>query len=110
MHLISANKKRNIMLLKARIANLFPWILMLLIFVPHFQNRMSIGICYDCDVEEKVEETSLLPLRKQNTFGPEGCIKEDKLLRKLPQGFIHKTTNYYLHNISTSLEQVIIFT
>lgn len=97
------------MLLKVRIVNLFPWILVLLIFVPLFQNPLSIGICYNCEVEEKIEEITPLPLQIQNTFGFDGCIKEDDLVRKLPQGFIHKTTNYYLHNISTSLEKVSIF-
>ena len=82
---------------------------MLLIFVPLFQNPLSIGICYDCEVGEKIEETIPRPLQLQKTFGSDGCIMEDELVRKLPQGFIHKTTNYYLHNISTSLEKVFIF-
>jgi hypothetical protein len=93
-----------------RIVDLFPWILMLLIFVPLFRNPLSIGICYNCEVEENVEDSIPVPLQIQNTFGFEGCVQEDELVRKLPQGFIHKTTNYYLHNISTSLEKVSIFT
>lgn len=97
------------MLLKMRIMDLFPWILVLLIFVPLFQNPLSIGICYNCEVEENAEETFPVPPQIQNTFGLEACIKEDELVRKLPQRFIHKTTNYYLHNISTSLEKVFIF-